>query len=306
MNNNESKITAHADLTVLTGRGLLLSAAQDFSNFFYPTHPFKVGARVGAVSLPCVRSDKTGSYIVIPREMADEIIETPERLLFHLLMVGHEIAHLVHKHLDGASSQSDDEYRSLELWADFYGAKVAMTLLTHGEQLHSIARRFWPDLNVHQLLSDIGSAVGILVTSVYRDHRRYPSKLERVGLTSNGVMSFIRNYYGSAFDLRFYYSVPVRVLSDPAVRQIILLDGGRTDFSDEPIFRAAEWHRKAQAGATSITPGFLPHVLNYLHTTFSQTDEEIAESRLVRLEELKRSGLLDDNDDEAAIVTDAP
>lgn len=96
---------------------------------------------------PCVRSDKTGSYIVIPREMAEDVIKTLDRLIFHLLMLGHEIAHLVHRHLDGASSQSDEDYRSLELWADFYGAKVAMTLLTYGEKISPLAHQFWPDHN---------------------------------------------------------------------------------------------------------------------------------------------------------------
>lgn len=297
MSKDDVHIASEPKSPALTGRAVALAAASDFSRFFYPVHPFTVGARVGAVNSPCVRNDKTGSYIVIPREMAEDVISTPERLLFHLLMMGHEIAHLVHRHLDGASSQSDDDYRSLELWADFYGAKVAMTLLTYGERLHPIAKQFWPDRNLHQLLLDVGRAVATLITKVYKEHRRYPPKLERAALTSNGVMSFVRNYYGTAFDLNFYYSVPIRILlSDPATRELILLDGGRTDFADDPIFRATEWHRKAQAGATSITPGFLPHVLNYLHTTFSQTDDEIAESRRIRLDELKRAGLLDDLD----------
>ena len=277
--------------TAVTGAIVAKSAASDFARFFYPWSAFKVEIRVGAVSYPCVKRDKTGNYILIPREMADDYVDTPGRLLFHLLMIGHEIAHLVHRHLDGASDQSDDDYRSLELWADFYGAKVAMTLLTYGEQLFPIAARFWPDRDLHGLLSNIGGAVGALVTKVYRDHKRYPSKLERAGLISNGVLSFVRNYYGTAFDLRLYYSVPVRVLADPAVRELMLMDGGRTDFSDEPVMRAARWHRRVQGTATSITPGFLPHVLNYLHTTFGQTDEEIAEARRIRLEEVKRSGI---------------
>jgi hypothetical protein len=230
---------------------------------------------------------------VIPREMAEDRIDTPDRLLFHLLMLGHEIAHLVHRHLDGASDQSDEDYRSLELWADFYGAKVAMTLLTYGEQLHQIARRFWPDGDMHKLLSNIGDAVGLLVTKVYREHKKYPSRLERAGLASNGVLSFVRNYYGRTFDLRFYYSVPVRVLANPAVKALIPSNGGGTHFADEPVKRAAKWHRTTQGTASALTPGLLPHVIKYLHTDFDWTDEEIAEGQRIRLEEVRRSGVLD-------------
>ena len=137
MGRDDHETAAERRMEALTGRDVAHAAASDFSRFFDSAHRFEVGARVAAVNSPCVRSDKTGSYIVIPREMADDVIDTPERLLFHLLMLGHEIAHLVHRHLDGASSQSDEDYRSLELWADFYGAKVAMTLLGSG----LIARR---------------------------------------------------------------------------------------------------------------------------------------------------------------------
>jgi hypothetical protein len=225
--------------------------------------------------------------------MAVERIETPERLLFHLLMLGHEIAHLVHRHLDGSSDQSDEDYRSLELWADFYGAKVAMALLTYGKQLHPIAKTFWSEGDMHALLSNIGDAVGLLVSHVYRKHRKYPSILERAGLTSNGVLSFVRNYYGSSFDLRFYYSVPLRVFANPAVIALIPQAEAGEYLADEPVRRAAQWHRTKQGGASARTPGLIPDVVRYLDTNFDFTDEEISEARRARLEEVKRSGVLD-------------
>lgn len=283
----------------LTGRALAFAAARDFSRFFHPAFPFEVGARVGAVNMPCVRKDSTGSYILIPREMADEVIESPDRLIFHLLMLGHEIAHLAHKHLDGADSQTNDEYLTLELWADFYGAKVAMTLLTYGEQVRLQAHRFWPHRSLPRLLLDVGSAVAMLLRHVYREHRKYPMPIERAGITSNGILSFVRNYYGGEFNLGFYYSVPLRILfSNEFTREVIRLDGGRTEFASSPILRAAEWHRKVQASAPAITPGFLPPVLPYLHTSFSHSDEEIEETRRILMDELKKSGILGDDFEE--------
>lgn len=282
--------------TTVTGRAVAEAAASDFMLFFFPGNAFEVRVTVGSVNFPCARKDNMGSYIVIPTEMAEELISTPELLLFHLLMIGHEIAHLVHRHLDGASAQSDDDYRSLELWADFYGTKVAMALLTYGTQLHPIAKRFWPDGDLDKLLLDLGRAVGLLVSTVYREHRKYPAKLERAGLISNGVTSFLRASYGARFDPRLYYSIHKRIFSDPSVQELVLLDGGCTKFDDAPIMASVNWHRNAQGAATSITPGFLPHMLNYLHTTFDQTNEQIAELRRVRIEELKRAGLLDDVD----------
>ena len=92
----------------LTGRAVAEAAASDFSQFFLRWCPYEVRVSFGPVHTAKVRKDGKGSYIVIPNDMAQGVITTPERLLFHLLMIGHEIAHLVHRHLDDASEQSAD------------------------------------------------------------------------------------------------------------------------------------------------------------------------------------------------------
>src|SRR5829696_4893413 len=136
----------------LTGREVALAAAADFSSFFLPGSPFAVPIHFGPVGHPLIRKDPHRTRIVLPNEMASDIIEKADRLFLHLLMLGHEIAHLVHRHLDQIREQSDDDYYSLELWADFYGAKVAMTIATHGPRIHSVIRKLFPDGNMSSAL----------------------------------------------------------------------------------------------------------------------------------------------------------
>ena len=288
----------------LTGRAVAEAAASDFSLFFLPWCPYEVRVSFGPVHAAKVRKDGKGSYIVIPNVMAQDVITTPERLLFHLLMIGHEIAHLVHRHLDDASEQSADDYRSLELWADFYGAKVAMALLTFGRQLRPIAAEFWPDRDLHKVLNNLGDAVGFLVTMVYSNHEKYPKKIERAGQVTIGVLAFVRTNFGKRFDVRLYYSVPNRVFLCPPVRELIADDVGGFEASYEALRRAKAWHRKAQGNATAITPGFYPALLPYLHTTFGQTEEELEAGRKERLDEIKRAGLFEDTEADRIPPTD--
>lgn len=289
--NPQATNIAKAKTSPLTGRDIADAISSDFNMFFWPGSGFTVRVETAPCNMPFVCKDKTGSYIKIPREMADDEVTTPARLLFHLLMIGHEIGHLTHRHLEGANAQSDEEYRSLELWADFYGAKVAMAVLTYGSRLHAIARTMWPSRDLHLLLNDFGEAVSLLVSKVYREHKRYPIPLDRAGLVSNGVMSFVRNYYGPDFDFRLYYSVYNRVLLSPKVRGMIAANAPH-EYDNAFIKTSLEWHRKAQGAASAITPGMLPHVSRFLDTAFDLTDEEMAESQRVRTEELQKSGLI--------------
>ena len=169
-----------------------------------------------------------------------------------------------------------------------------MALLTFGRQLRPIAAEFWPDRDLHKVLNNLRDAVGLLVTMVYSNHKKYPKKIERAGQVTIGVLAFVRTNFGKRFDVRLYYSVPRRVFLCPPIRELIPEDVGGFEPSYEALRRATAWHRKVQGNATAITPGFYPALLPYLHTTFGQTEEELEAGRKERLDEIKRAGLFED------------
>jgi hypothetical protein len=274
---------------IVTGGDLAGAAAADFESFFHPRHPMRVRVNVGAVNNACIRKGVSGPVIVIPREMATEPIDTPERLYFHLLILGHEIAHLVHRHLSAGEQQAAD-YRSLDYWADFYGAKVMMTLLTYGERLVPVFRSFFPEEKIFPIaLEPVGAAVGRLVEAVYTDHPRYPPKLLRAGTVSNGITSFMRFHLRDA-DPIWPYSVFKRVCSSPAVQELILFRPEEAEFDGEIIDRAVSWHRQQQGDDAALALGMKLNLLPFLHTTFDQTDEELAHSQEIRVAELREAG----------------
>jgi hypothetical protein len=266
--------------------------AADFEGFFFPWTPFKVPVVFTAAAYPGVKADKAGTRIVLPRDMGDVSIDEPTKLFMHLLILGHEIGHLVHKHLHAANAQSVEDYLSLELWADWYGAKVMATLMTYGPRTTAIGHRLLPSRNMMDALDEVGAAVGLLVKSVYHPtSKRYPPPLERAGLTVCGLLSFLRKHLGNEqFDSRLYLHISLKIFRAPYVHELLLLAPESARFDDEPLRRAAEWHRQIQGDADAITPGFKPDVAEYLHTTFNQTADEIRASREERLEELREAG----------------
>jgi hypothetical protein len=67
----------------LTGREVALAAAADFSSFFLPGSPFAFPIHFGPVGHPLIRKDSQGTRIVLPNEMASDIIEKADRLFLH-------------------------------------------------------------------------------------------------------------------------------------------------------------------------------------------------------------------------------
>lgn len=281
-----------AERPKVTGRLLAISAGMEFERFFEDGRAPRLNMVFGQFKAPGIRPTAGAELIILPNDMADQEIDSAETLFFHLLVLGHEIAHQVHKHLRGAGAQTAEEFRALEMWADFYGAKVAMALATHGPFVHGLTASFYPgETNQFRCLDDVGRALGRLATTYYAtDSNRYASRLVRVGLAYNGIMSFLRHRLGGAFDPDLFVKVFLTIYREKRIRELVLLEGAAVTVEEEAIERSAIWHRNAQGAASALTPGLRPDYLAILHTTFDQTEEEIAASRGLRLRELRSAG----------------
>ncbi len=272
---------------MLTGEKLARAAAADFRKFFIPFTGPLLKIRVEAVNYPCIRGSGDDTRIVIPNEMAEEVIDGPDRLHFHLLILGHEIAHLVHKHCDRRVSDKA-ENRSIEYWADFYGAKVMMALATYGEKISIIYRTFYPGgAHFVKPLESMGVAVGRLVESFYVADARYPAPLERVSLVSNGVTSFLRRQLaGKSLGYGWMLSVPLRIFSAPATRKLTKYGPEKISNDLDLIKRARQWHIEMQGELPAIVPGLTKRMLPFLSLSYTTSYDEIEKGRKRIWEEL--------------------
>lgn len=280
-------------LPVITGADLARDAAADFENFFLPQHEVKVRIEVNDTNVAVTRGTGDRVRIVISRGMAAEVIDSPEKLYFHLFIIGHEIAHVVHLHNEGPE-QTKNEYYALEMWADFYGAKTMMCLVTYGQRVRAVHRSFFPFPAFERPLEAMGNAAARLVTQVYIPHPLYPFPLLRVGLLTNGIHSFMRRELENAPSI-WPYSIFRRMFAPSPIRSLMRAHPEHMEENFEPIERAREWHLKMQGDRIAIAPWLKPQVVHHLHTSFQQTPAEREHSYQTRVRELQEAGLLQDD-----------
>ena len=293
---SDPKVEETAAKPKLSGEVLANMALQDFADFFLPGHQLVIPLTIGDTrSHASAKSRGPKRWIAISRDMADHEITDPATFLFHLLIVGHEIAHVVHEHVYAGQQEAKD-HSALEFWADFYGAKVTMTLITFGSRICDSLEDFVQGASEDKKrLTYLGEAVDMMIaTNVYNAHPKYPPPLVRAGLINNGVTSFLRHNMGADFTPKMYPSIFATLMSGPSVQRLIETDALQTDFSSEPIERIQRWHREIQGNRPAITPHFRFNLLPYLHTTFDQTDGERQLSKQERLAELQAAGFLED------------
>lgn len=270
----------------IKGGFLARAAAADYRSFYVSGAALKVPISVENVNIAAMRTNKDGSRIAISHDMAAEEIDSPERLFFHLLIVSHEIGHLVHRHEYRGPMDREDEI-NVEFWADFYSGKVMIALVTYGQRLRPILQRFYPpgELPFEEVLKSIGVAVTRLVETVYSDDPRYPPKLVRASLINNGITSVLRHELVNPHPI-WYFSVIKRVLlASPTINALASANPDQIRVNRDQIERIRTWHRERQGGDVALTPG-LKFQFHYLHTTFDHTEEEITAAEVERRSEL--------------------
>lgn len=273
---------------MLTGEKLARLAAADFESWFHPAGKVTVPIVVENVHSARVRGTGANSRIIITPDMANDVIDGPDRLHLHLLIIGHEIAHLVHRHVQSEPPETDD-IRALEYWADFYGAKVMTTLVSFGGNISAIYRQYFPSDRFDPALRSMGSAIGTMVDSVYNENKHYPAPLVRVSLTANGIICVLRRFMlANNVDIRWMLSAMLRIMLAPSTRRLINTNPDQMDELLVPLERARRWHLKMQRTHPAIEQWLHPELLPFLSTTFEESEIAIALSKAERREELDR------------------
>lgn len=271
---------------MLTGEKLARLAAADFESFFHPAGKVSVPIFVENVHSARVRGIGANARIIITSDMAKQEIDGPDRLHLHLLILGHEIAHIVHRHVQATPPETSD-IQALEYWADFYGAKVMTTLVSFGVNISAIYKEFFPEDRFDPALRSMGSAVGTMVEGVYAINKQYPAPLVRVCLTTNGIICVLRRFMqANNVDVRWMLSATLRLMLAPSTRQLMNAHPEQIEGLLEPLERARQWHLNMQKSHQPIEQWLHPDLLPFLGTTFEESEVAIELAKAERQEEL--------------------
>lgn len=114
---------------------LILIIFEDFDSFFTD----KQYAKYKFNHKSDFKVYRTGSksYLNIPEDFKYLDIDDDVSKLYVLFMVAHELAHLTNQHLHYNDKHKLDS-QTIEMWADYFGAKIAMSILIFGSKFNKL------------------------------------------------------------------------------------------------------------------------------------------------------------------------
>ncbi|WP_409321635.1 hypothetical protein [Pseudomonas monteilii] len=282
---------------VLKGRDVIDAFKSDIEGFFYPTAGFVMNISVQGTRTAYRGSADSGG-ILISTDLAECEVDSLKRMMFILLVLGHETAHLLNVH-GGFRDESNQDTKALEVWADFFGTKVAMVAMTIGDRIQDMVTGLPGGKETGARVEAIGAAIGLLGTTYFETgSTRYEPAPVRVATCVAGVMSALDTFWslnGIPRNVGRSMSLQLRLYKSPAMRLMLSkVEGtGVPERGQFPTIRRI--HQHIQSDRTSITVGMLPIPSAWLHTNYEGSEQERmaeAERQLDKLkEELAKLGL---------------
>jgi hypothetical protein len=134
---------------------------------------------------------KSKSYIGISSNIEMLDINDDISKIFILFMIGHELAHLVNKHLEYNDKNNFDS-QTLEMWADYFGTKIAMSILQNGTKFNKMLTANFKDANIG--LEIIFNALVSLNKTLYintNSSTKYLNSNERISTVVAAIAAFL-------------------------------------------------------------------------------------------------------------------
>lgn len=258
-------------ITRITGKDLINAVALDVKTFFSGRSNFELKVEYCGVNPTCCGVGDN-CRIRMPAIFQDLEICDPTELNFWLFTLGHEIAHYLNRHNDFNvhTAESKLESRAVEDWADFYGAKMMMTLITFGDQVKLLYAGF-PENKGDARFLYISQALAKLANTFYlSSSSKYSPRMVRVGGGVAGIMSFIDQYIGN-MDVWRSMSIMQKIYLSPSLKDLLSTEQMNFPSSVEPIVAI---HQEIQGLAPAITGGLDPFLEKFIGTSYHGSKED--------------------------------
>lgn len=256
----------------ITGKDLFDAIAHDIKAFFSGRSGFEVKVEYVGMNPKC-RGVGGNCRICLPIEFRDLHISDAAELDFWLLVLGHEMAHYLNRHNDFNANAEEEtfEKRAMEDWADVFGAKVMMTLITYGDRVGQIYTSFPENIDFDGRYAAMSKAFAKLAATFYATaSARYSPRMVRIGSGVAGIMSFVDRFAGNLNVLRSV-GIMNRIYLSPDLKP--LFEAESMEFP-ESVDAIADVHQRIQGLAPAITEGLAPHLERYIGTAYGVGPEE--------------------------------
>lgn len=258
---------------MLKGIDVINAFKSDIEGFFCPNAGFEMNISVQGRNTVCRRNGD----IIISTDFAESDVDSLESMMFTLLVLGHETAHLLNVH-GRIQDEPKQDTKALEVWADFFGTKVAIVAMTIGDKIQDMVSELPNGKKTGARVDAIGAAIGRL-GETYFDTKspRYEPAPVRVATCVAGVMSALDTFWslrGKSRDAGRSMALQHRLYQSPAMQLMIRKMGGASAPDRGQFSNIRRLHQYIQDGRPSITMGMLPMPSAWLNTNYEGTEQE--------------------------------
>lgn len=207
------------------------------------------------------------STIRFSNDCCKQGVNDSKDLFVALLIVCHELAHYLNHH-NYFSSIEDEDNRVIEAWADNFGSKIFMVLITYGVNTTNLCKTFNVPNDAGERIDLIGCAFEKLCTMFYNNEsKKYHYRIERMMHICAGISSFLQFYWGR-FDLQLTIDIYLRLYSSSGMYKIIKADHIFFPLSNDNFDKVIDIHFPLQNNQPAITLGLKKMYRKYIDTAF--------------------------------------
>ncbi|MBX8473092.1 hypothetical protein K5E37_29000 [Pseudomonas sp. RIT778] len=180
------------------GGHLIQAMALDIERFFNGSHKFKY--RISGYKTFATAYEGVPVAVYSTDIGYKEVLSLEDACL--ILLIGcHEAAHVLNRHDLVRHSPDNNNAKddlALEVFADFFGAKLFQTLILVGSETRRLFKQVGYS-SLEKLYDELGNSLGVLYSTYYQwseSGKSYESALSRVGIAVAGTNSVLDRFLG--------------------------------------------------------------------------------------------------------------
>lgn len=276
----------------MNGKIIIQDLAKDLQGFFYHN---KLSIRIEFDSNSIHHASYVGAddkeRIRFSKDICDFETKNLSDLFYVAIIACHEFAHYLNSHNSTTDVDNLDSL-ALETWADFYGARLFVTLITFGKRTQKSIKSFINPITQGEVLENIGKALSDVNKFIYEQNEspKYPPPPERASIFCAGVLSFFYRIYGS---VNVAWSAHVNMTIIRASKLTEKLGENKVDWAAQDVItkRALNKHKEIQEQDYAIRKGVKPIWSSLINTSYDLSNSQIEEHKNHLIQQIEKQGI---------------
>lgn len=279
-------------MELMNGKTIIQDLAKDLQGFFFHNQltvkmEFDTNSRHHASYLGVDENER----ISFSKDLCNFVPNSLRDMFYIAIIACHEFSHYLNRHNSISDSENLDSV-ALETWADFYGARLFVTLITFGKRTRKSINKLNPNADQNIILDEIGKSLGDIHQYVYEQNtsKKYQPPLDRCSIFCAGVTSFFYRLYGT---IKVNWSVHVNLTIIEGAGLTEQLGHNLVDWNEQDTIskRASYKHNQIQGRDSAIRKGLKPIWYPLISTSYGLDESQVQHHRQQMIQQIESQGI---------------